>query len=162
MEPHHGAWVSARRRWVSALRTLVCPTIDRSENRSPIGSDGYAMIRPLSLSTILHTSGMADTHPTTLSVSEATRRGVAGLLKAAEQGGYLIVSRHGRPVACVISIRRLEELHAIEGELREMALLLARSGTDAGVRIGLDEAIEAFGFSRAELESELELEHSQG
>ncbi len=60
------------------------------------------------------------------------------------------------------SIQRLEELRALEGELREMALVLARNATDDGVRIGLDDAIEAFGFTRAELESELEDELDQG
>ena len=50
----------------------------------------------------------ADMHPErTLSVTAATGRGVAGLVKDAERGEDIIVERHGRPVAAVISVDQL-------------------------------------------------------
>ena len=44
----------------------------------------------------------------TLSVSAASVRGVAGLVKDAEHGEDLIVERHGRPVAAVISVEHFD------------------------------------------------------
>jgi prevent-host-death family protein len=93
-----------------------------------------------------------------LSVSDAAARGVPGLVKDAEHGGDVIVARHGRPVAAVVGMRRLEQLRELELELRDVALVLARAATDTGVRTGLDEAIAAFGFNRADLAADLAAE----
>ncbi len=99
----------------------------------------------------------ADMHPErTLSVTAATGRGVAGLVKDAERGEDIIVERHGRPVAAVISVDQLDELHRIREDLNAAALVLARELNDAGNRTDLNDAIEAFGFDRAELEAELD------
>jgi prevent-host-death family protein len=98
----------------------------------------------------------------TMSVSQATSRGVAGLLKDAEHGEAVIVARHGQPVAAVIGMARLQELRALESDLRDAMLILTRAATDPGTRTSLDEAIEAFGFSRADLEAELEADLAAG
>lgn len=99
---------------------------------------------------------MADIwHAHTLSVTEAAALGVAGLVRDAEQGSDVVVSRRGKPVACVVSMQRVEQLRELETELRDIALVLARAATDTGRRVSLDDAIEAFGFNRAELEAEL-------
>ena len=90
-----------------------------------------------------------------LSVTEAAKLGVAGLVRSAEEGDDMLVARRGSPVACVVSMRRLEELNELEADLRDIALVLTRAATDTGARVSLNEAIAAFGFDRAELAAEL-------
>lgn len=97
-----------------------------------------------------------------VSVSEASGRGVAGLVRVASEGGDVVVTRHGRPVAAVVSTRRLEELHQLEEQLRDAALALIRAATDSGVRTSLDEAIAEFGLDRGELEAELDADLAAG
>ena len=97
-----------------------------------------------------------------LSVSDATALGVAGLVRAAEQGEDVFVSRRGRPVAVMVSVDRLDRLRDRESDLRDVALVMARSASDTGIRIGLDEAIAALGFSRKELEAELDADLAAG
>jgi prevent-host-death family protein len=101
-------------------------------------------------------------HPHVVSVTEATKRGVAGLVKDVEHGEDVVVARRGAAVAAVVSMRRLDELNRLEADLRETALILARAATDTGRRTDLDDAITAFGFDRGELESELEADLAAG
>lgn len=98
----------------------------------------------------------------TLSVTAATGRGVAGLVKDAERGEDLVVERHGRPVAAVISVKHLDELHRLRSDLTAASLVLARELTDTGGRTDLDAAIAAFGFDRTELEAELDADIAAG
>jgi hypothetical protein len=49
-----------------------------------------------------------------------------------------------------------------EEDLRDIALSLTRAATDSGARVGLDEAIAAFAFDRAELEAELDADLAAG
>jgi prevent-host-death family protein len=86
-----------------------------------------------------------------LSVTEAARRGVAGLVAEAEQGADLVVTRHNHPVAAVVSIARLALLEAVESDLRDLALVLARAATDTGRRTSLDDVLAAFGHTRDSL-----------
>jgi len=97
-----------------------------------------------------------------LSVTEATARGVAGLLKDAEQGHEALVTRHGKPVAAVVSVARLKELRELESDLRDMLLVLTRMAGDTGARVDLDDVIATFGFDRAELEAELDADLAAG
>ncbi len=99
--------------------------------------------------------------PRTVSVTDATARGVAGLIKDAE-GADIVVSRHGRPVAAVVSTRHLEEMRHLEADLLDVALVLVRAATDSGVRSSVDEAISTFGFDRAELAAELAADLAAG
>lgn len=102
-------------------------------------------------------------HPErTLSVTAATGRGVAGLVKDAERGEDIIVERHGRRVAAVISVEHFDELNRVRADLHAAALVLARELTDTGSRTDLDDAITAFGFDRAELEAELDADVAAG
>jgi prevent-host-death family protein len=94
--------------------------------------------------TILH-----DAHE--LSVTEATRRGVAGLVSDAEHGSDVVVTRRQRPVAVVVGISRLVEIEEAASDLRDLALILARASTDTGRRTPLDDVIAAFGHSRDSL-----------
>jgi prevent-host-death family protein len=86
-----------------------------------------------------------------LSVTEASQRGVAGLVAEAEQGTDLVVTRHSHPVAAVMSIARLELLEAAESDLRDLALVLARAAADTGRRTSLDDVLTAFGHTRDSL-----------
>ncbi len=93
-----------------------------------------------------------------MSVTTASIRGVSGLVRDAESGADIVVERHGQAVAAIVSVRRLNELSALEADLRSAALVLARAATDTGQRTDLDDAIVALGFDRAELEAELDAE----
>lgn len=105
----------------------------------------------------------ADVHPErTLSVTAATGRGVAGLVKDAERGEDIIVERHGRAVAAVISVEHFDELQRVRADLTAAALVLARELTDTGNRTDLNDAIATFGFDRAELEAELDADIAAG
>ena len=83
-------------------------------------------------------------HERTLSVTTASSRGVAGLVKDAERGEDIPVERHGRAVAAVISVEHFDELHRVGADLIAASLVLARGLSDTGTRNDLDEAIAAF------------------
>lgn len=86
-----------------------------------------------------------------ITVTEATKRGVAGLVADAEHGEDLLVTRHHRPVAAVVGTRRLAELEETAADLRDLALVLARSVTESGRRTSFDEVLAAFGHTRDSL-----------
>jgi hypothetical protein len=92
-------------------------------------------------------------NPREVSVTEATRRGVAGLVADAEQGSDLVVTRRHHRVAAVVGIGRLAELEEVEADLRDLALVLARAVTDAGGRTSLDDVLTAFGHTRESLDA---------
>ena len=87
-----------------------------------------------------------------ISVTDATRRGVAGIVHDAEQGRELIVTRRREPVAAVVAYERLTELEQAEADLKDLALVLTCAATDGGRRTSLDDVLAAFGHSRATLE----------
>ena len=90
-------------------------------------------------------------NPREVSVTEATQRGVAGLVADAEGGSDLVVTRRHLPVAAVVSMGRLAELEEAAADLRDLALVLARAVTDTGRRTSLDDVLEAFGQTRESL-----------
>lgn len=98
----------------------------------------------------------------TVTVTEASKRGVAALVRDASAGQNVLVSRWGAPVAAVVGVSRLQELEELERDLRSAALVLSRAFTDAGERTSLDDAIVALGFDRATLEAELDAELAAG
>jgi prevent-host-death family protein len=91
-------------------------------------------------------TSFADAHE--LSVTEATRRGVAGLVADAENGDAVVVTRRNEPVAAVLSMRRLAELEQAAADLLDLALVLARAATDGGRRTSFDDVLAAFGHTR--------------
>jgi prevent-host-death family protein len=98
-------------------------------------------------------------HPVeTLSVSDASARGIAGLVKDAEDGRSIVVSRHGRPVAAVVAMARFDSIEELEDDLRSACLVLARAATDNNSRVGLEDLITELGFDQAELNAELNAE----
>ena len=98
----------------------------------------------------------------TLSVTDATKKGVARLVADAEAGVSVVVERRGRPVAVVVGVPRMRTILEREDDLRSAALVLARMATDSGERTPLDDVIAAFGFDRSELEAELDAEIAAG
>lgn len=86
-----------------------------------------------------------------MSVTEATQRGVAGLVAEAEQGADLVVTRRNHPVAAVVGMDRLIFIEEAESDLRDLALVLARAATDTGHRTSLDDVLAAFGHTRESL-----------
>jgi prevent-host-death family protein len=80
-----------------------------------------------------------------LSVSAASARGVARLVADAAHGDEVVVTRHHRPVAAVVGLERLRELDELAADLRDLALVIARTADDDGRRTPLDDAIAAFG-----------------
>ena len=98
-------------------------------------------------------TSLTDLHA--LTVTEANSRGIARLVKDAENGENVVVSRHGTPVAAVVGVSRLGELQELERDLRDLALVLTRAATDTGGRTDLDAAFERYGYTRTELESDI-------
>ncbi|HET8657595.1 MAG TPA: hypothetical protein VFM55_01195 [Micromonosporaceae bacterium] len=90
-------------------------------------------------------------HAREVSVSEATQRGVAGLVADAEQGSDVIVTRRHQAVAAVVGMQRLREIEEAAADLRDLALVLARSATDTGERTSLDDILTAYGHTRESL-----------
>ena len=86
-----------------------------------------------------------------LSISEASQKGVSALIRAAEQGQDQVVLRNNKPVAAVVSMRRLEEEQQLREDLADVTMLAARMLTTDGTVSSLDEVLAQFGFTRHEL-----------
>lgn len=86
-----------------------------------------------------------------LSVTEASRRGVAGLVAIAERGETIVVTRRNHPVAAVVGMDQLDEIAELRDDLRDLTLVLARQATDTGRRTSMDEVLAAFGHTRESL-----------
>jgi antitoxin (DNA-binding transcriptional repressor) of toxin-antitoxin stability system len=89
-------------------------------------------------------------HPREVSVTEATQRGVAGIISDAEAGD-IIVTRHHRAVAAIVSIGRIQRIEEMLDDLRDLTLAASRAVTDDGARISFDDLLAAYGLSRADL-----------
>lgn len=85
------------------------------------------------------------------SVTDATRRGIAGLVSDAEGGTTVLVTRHRKPVAAIVSMERLAAVEELREDLRDLAIVVARQVTDSGARTDFDEVLAAFGYSRESL-----------
>jgi len=97
-----------------------------------------------------------------ISVTDASIRGVSRLVADAEAGAAVVVARRGKPAAVVLGIDRFQSILDHDDDLRSAALVLARAATDDGTRIALDDVITAFGFDKDELETELDAEIAAG
>lgn len=91
----------------------------------------------------------------TVPITEASRRGISGLVSSVQDGQEIALSRHGRVVAEIVSAAEMDKLRKDQETLRDAALVMARFVTDSGARTDLDQAMQEFGLSRAELEAEL-------
>ena len=98
----------------------------------------------------------------TLTITEASRAGISALVASAEAGNGIPLSRHGKVVAEVVSAEEISSLRRDRDTLRDAALVMARFATDTGIRTDLDQAMESFGFTRAELEAEIAADIAAG
>lgn len=96
--------------------------------------------------TILH-------DPREVSVTDAAKRGVAGLVSDAERGADVVVTRRQRPVVAVVSMARLAEIDEALSDLHDLALVLSRAATDSGRRVSLDDVLRVFGHTRESLDA---------
>ncbi|MGW6931250.1 type II toxin-antitoxin system prevent-host-death family antitoxin [Lentzea sp. NPDC054927] len=78
-----------------------------------------------------------------LTVAEAAKRGVAGLVSDAERGRPVVITRRGRPVAAVVAMSCLAEIDEATADLRDLALVLARSAADSGRRTSFEDVLAA-------------------
>jgi len=83
-----------------------------------------------------------------VSVTEASRRGVARLVADAAHGTEVVIERHGVPLAAVVAYDRYTELAQVGADLRDLALVLGRGADDDGSRHSLDDVVDAFGRAR--------------
>lgn len=91
-----------------------------------------------------------------MTISEANHAGISGLVKAAERGDDVALSRHGHVVAEVVSADEIAALREDRDTLRDAALVMTRIVTDNGHRAELDEAMAMFGIDRHELQEEID------
>jgi prevent-host-death family protein len=83
-----------------------------------------------------------------LSISQASQRGVSALVRAAEHGHDQIVLRNNKPVAAVVSMRRLDDEQRLRDDLADVTMLAARMLTTTGAAVPLDDVLAEFGYTR--------------
>ncbi|HZS94180.1 MAG TPA: type II toxin-antitoxin system Phd/YefM family antitoxin [Chloroflexota bacterium] len=86
-----------------------------------------------------------------ISISEANKLGVSGLIRDAEQGRGRVVLRNNRPVAVVMGVAEYDRLQQIRDDLLDVSLALARVLTTGPERHSLDSVLAQFGYSREDL-----------
>ena len=86
-----------------------------------------------------------------ISITDANKIGVSALIRKAEEGHEQVVLRNNRPVAAVVSMKRLEQLQELEDDLLDIALAEARVLTSGPRRHSLDEVLAHFGYTREQL-----------
>jgi prevent-host-death family protein len=86
-----------------------------------------------------------------ISISEANKLGVSGLVREAEEGHEQVVLRNNKPVAAVVSMERLEQLQRLEEDLLDVALASARMLTTGPARHSLDDVLAQLGYTREQL-----------
>ena len=88
------------------------------------------------------------THSTMVPITEAATRGVSDLARQAENGIDIVLTRHGKPVAVVMSIHRAERIAQLEEDLVDATLVLSRVANDDGQRFSADDVLAEFGIGR--------------
>jgi len=89
-----------------------------------------------------------------ISISDANKIGISGLVKAAEQGEQRVLLRNGKAVAAVIGIDALQRAEELEDRLLDVSLGLTRLLTASERRHSLDDVLDRFGFTREDLEED--------
>jgi prevent-host-death family protein len=86
-----------------------------------------------------------------ISISEANKLGVSGLVRQAEAGHEQVVLRNNKPVAAVVSMKRLEQLQQLQEDMLDLSLAVARMLSTGPERHSLDEVLAQFGYTREQL-----------
>ena len=83
-----------------------------------------------------------------LSIAEANKLGVAGLVRQVEEGHEPVLLRNNKPVAAVVSLKRLEQLEQLQDDLADLSLAVACALTTGPERHNLDDVLAQFGYTR--------------
>lgn len=86
-----------------------------------------------------------------ISISDASKLGVSALVREAEEGNEQVVLRNNKPVAAVVSMKRLEQLQELQENLLDVSLAAARMSTSGAHRHTLDDVLAQFGYTREQL-----------
>ena len=86
-----------------------------------------------------------------ISVSEANRLGVSGLIRDAEKGHDRVVLRNNKPVAAVVGMDRLARLEELLDDSIDISLATARMLTAGDERVSLDDVLHRLGVTRDQL-----------
>src|SRR3972149_5378764 len=86
-----------------------------------------------------------------ISISDANKIGISGLAREAEAGHEKVLLRNNKPIAAVVSIRRLEELQQLQEDLLDMSVAAARALTTGPRRHSLDDVLAQLGYTREQL-----------
>ncbi len=86
-----------------------------------------------------------------ISITNASKLGVSALVREAEAGRVQVVLRNNRPVAAVVSMKRLEELQELQENLIDVSVAAARMMTTGPERYSLDDVLAQFGYTREQL-----------
>lgn len=86
-----------------------------------------------------------------ISIIEANKLGMSGLVRKAEAGREQIVLRNNKPAAAVVSSERFEQLLNVHDDLLDVLLAVARMQTTGPERYSLDDVLALFGYTREHL-----------
>jgi len=86
-----------------------------------------------------------------ISISDASKLGVSTLIRQAEAGHEQVVLRNNKPVAAVVSMKRLEQLQQLQEDILDVSLAAARALTTGPRRHSLDHVLARFGYTREQL-----------
>ncbi|HTE84126.1 MAG TPA: type II toxin-antitoxin system prevent-host-death family antitoxin [Dehalococcoidia bacterium] len=86
-----------------------------------------------------------------ISISDANKLGVSGLVRQAEAGREQVLLRNSKPVAAVLSIKRLEQLQQLQEDMLDVSLSTARMLITGERRHSLDDVLGQLGYSREQL-----------
>jgi prevent-host-death family protein len=86
-----------------------------------------------------------------ISISEASKLGISALVREAESGHERVVMRNNKPVAAVVSMKRLQQLQQLQEDLLDVSLAAARMLTAGPNRHSLDDVLAQLGFTRDQL-----------
>lgn len=86
-----------------------------------------------------------------ISISEASKLGVSGLVREAEAGREQVLLRNNKPVAAVVGMERLDHLQRLEEDLLDVSMAAARKLTTGPGRHSLDDVLSRLGYTREQL-----------
>ena len=115
------------------------------------GPNMNVLIQVLNLHRFLYSLGMAKqrAQSSVIPITEAATRGVSDLARQAENGVDITLTRHGKPVAVVMSVHRADRIAQLEADLVDGALVLSRMSNDDGQRFSADDVLAEFGIGRS-------------
>lgn len=90
-----------------------------------------------------------------ISVTDANNKGLSKLVNEASEGRQFVVLRNNTPTAAIVGMDKLErlgQLEELQEDMRLLAITLARTVTDTGRRISLEDAAASLGVDLDDLD----------